>query len=133
MANRILFALGLAVGLFLVINFSGRITASQPLQEAYRHAQTEIDQLKQEQAALLEERDYVRSDAFVEQWARDDGKMVRPGEVLVIPVPSHTSAGLPQNPEAGTPSTPVETTPPTSAPWTVWWALFFDSPPPTFN
>ena len=76
---------------------------------------------------MLAERDYAQSDAFVEQWAHSDGKMVRPGEVLVIPVPVST-------PVAATPTPSVfleiETSPPTPQPWTLWWSLFFDSPPP---
>jgi cell division protein FtsB len=133
MANRIVFALFLAVGLFLVINFSSRITAGQPLQEAFLRAQQEIEQLNDEQTALLAERDYVRSDAFVERWARDDGKMVRPGEVLVIPVPSRTSLGENAEDTAAALAVAVETTPRSAQPWTVWWALFFDTPPPDIN
>jgi cell division protein FtsB len=125
---QVMFAAILAVGLLLAINFSSRITAGQPLQEAYKRALAEIEQLQREQEALIAERDYVQSDAFVEQWARDEGKMVRPGEVLVIPVPAVSS--LPQ-PEANpTRSVPVETTPRKPENWHVWWALFFDTPPP---
>ncbi len=123
-----MFAAILAVGLLLAINFSSRITASQPLQDAYNRAVTEIDQLRREQADLIAERDYVQSDAFVEQWARDEGKMVRPGEVLVIPVP--LESGLPQPEASSEQSVPVVTTLRKAEPWQVWWALFFDSDAP---
>lgn len=128
---QVMFAAILAIGLLLAINFSSRITASQPLQEAFERAQAEIEQLRQEQAELIAERDYVQSDAFVEQWARDDGKMVRPDEVLVIPVPA--AGSLPQPQVVNEQSVPVETTPPRPEPWQVWWALFFDSVPPDLN
>jgi cell division protein FtsB len=125
---QVMFAAILAVGLLLAINFSSRITAGQPLQEAYKRAQDEIERLQLEQEALIAERDYVQSDAFVELWARDEGKMVRPGEVLVIPVPAINS--LPQ-PEANpAQSVPVQTTPRKPENWQVWWALFFDGAPP---
>jgi cell division protein FtsB len=128
---QIMFAAILAIGLLLAINFSSRITAGQPLQEAYNRAVAEIEQLKREQVALTEERDFTRSDAFVERWARDDGKMVRGGERLVVPVPSNNS--LPQtNTDLGQTVT-VETTAPSAKPLEVWWALFFDSPPPDIN
>ena len=126
---QIMFAAVLAIGLALVISLSSRILAGQPLEAAYERVLAEIDQLKLEQAELIEERDYVRSDAFVESWARDEGKMVREGEVLVIPVPSG------QNIEpTPTPLAPVDavTTPPEPEPWTIWWELFFDSAPPAF-
>src|SRR5690606_26307162 len=74
---QVMFAAILAVGLLLAINFSSRITAGRPLQEAYKRAQEEIEQLQREQESLIAERDYVQSDAFVELWARDEGKMVR--------------------------------------------------------
>jgi cell division protein FtsB len=127
-----MFATILAVGLLLAINFSSRISSSQPLQEAYNRARAEIDQLRQEQAALIAERDYVRSDAFVEQWARDEGKMVRAGEVLVIPVPAARTlqASDAADPAPLAPTVPVETTPPRPETWRVWWALLFDTPPP---
>ncbi len=34
--------------------------------------------------ALIERLSYVQSEAYVEQWAREELKMTRPGEVLVI-------------------------------------------------
>jgi cell division protein FtsB len=126
---QIMFAAILAIGLILAINFSTRIAAGQPIQQAYDRVLAEIDQLKQEQANLIAERDYARSDAFVEQWARDEGKMVRDGEVLVIPVPAGISeqpTPIPEN------AINVQTTPPEPEPWTLWWSLFFDDPPPKF-
>jgi cell division protein FtsB len=126
---QIMFAAILAIGLILAINFSTRIAAGQPIQQAYDRVLAEIDQLKQEQANLIAERDYARSDAFVEQWARDEGKMVRDGEVLVIPVPAGISeqpTPIPEN------AINLQTTPPEPEPWTLWWSLFFDDPPPKF-
>src|SRR5690606_37382340 len=128
---QVMFAAILAVGLLLAISLSNRITASQPLQEAYNRALAEIEQLQREQAELIAERDYVRSDAFVERWARDDGKMVRPDEVLVIPVPA--AGSLPQPQPTTELSVAVETTPPRPESWQVWWALFFDQAPPQLN
>jgi hypothetical protein len=122
-----MFAAILTIGLFLAINFSTRITSSRPLQAEYINAQKDIEQLKQEQAALLAELDYAQSDAYVQLWARQDGKMARPGEVLVIPLAIREQT----DPTPVQPSlVQVETSPPKPAPWTLWWALFFDSPPP---
>ena len=133
---QLMFAAILAIGLLLAINFSSRIAAGQPVQQLHAQVKAEIELLRQEQAALIAERDYVRSDAFVEQWARDEGKMVRSGEVLVIPVPStSTLAEVEAAASAGAESqrsVPVVTSPPQPDPWQVWWALFFDTPPPNF-
>ncbi len=126
---QVMFAAIIALVLILGINFSSRITASQPLQQTYDEVRREVARLQEEQARLIAERDYVRSDVYVERWARDEGKMVRPGEVLVIPVPSSTEA---QNVEDDAPFIAIETSPPQEQPWAVWWALFFDGPPPEF-
>jgi len=124
---QIMFAAILAIALILAINFSSRIAATQPLQQTYDEVNAEIERLSEEQADLINERDYVRSDAYVEAWARDEGKMVRPGEVLVIPVPSAVDV---ETSPVDVPLIEVETSPPQSDPWVVWWALFFDTTPP---
>jgi cell division protein FtsB len=129
---QVMFAAILGIGLLLAINFSSRITAGQPLQEAYLRVQAEIEDLKRQQADLIALRDYVRSDAYVEAWARDEGAMIRAGDVLVFPVPATGSQAEP-TPVPLQPSVPVETTPPKPEPWQVWWALFFDGPPPQFD
>lgn len=127
---QVMFAAILAIGLLLAINFSSRITASQPLQEAYARVQAEIEALRREQAELIRQRDYARSDAYVEKWARSEGKMVRPNEVLVIPLPASAGTAPTPVPAQDQPQVMVETRPPRPDPWTLWWALFFDSPPP---
>ncbi|MDL1901749.1 hypothetical protein FBR02_13370 [Anaerolineae bacterium CFX9] len=127
---QILFAAILSIGLILSINFSARISESQPIQEAYESAVREIDQLRREQQRLIEQRDYVRSDAYVENWARSDGKMVRPGEVLVIPVPSGITVEDTPDPQVFIDA--LQTEPPAPEPWQLWWQLFLDAPPPEF-
>lgn len=127
---QVMFAAILAIGLLLAINFSSRIAAGQPLQETYNQVAREVEQLRQEQAALTIERDYVRSDAYVEQWARDEGKMIREGEILVIPVPS--GASVEPTPSMQT-EVPFQTSPPEPDAWQLWWALFFDTEPPVFE
>ena len=128
---QVMFAAILSIGLILAINFSSRITDGQPLQEAYNRVRAEIEALRSEQEALTAERDYVRSDAYVQQWARDDGKMILPGEVLVIPVPSGSS--LEPTPAPQVSIEDVRTTPDEPDTWLLWWSLFFDSPPPNLR
>jgi cell division protein FtsB len=127
---QIMFAIILAVGLLLAINFSTRILAGQPLQEAYNLAQAEVEALRIEQAALIAQLDYVRSDPYVEAWARSDGKMVREGEILVVPVPS---GAVIEEPEVQVVDVPVQIVPDAPQTWTLWWSLFFDAPPPTLQ
>ncbi len=130
---QVMFAAILAIGMVLGISLSSRVASSQPLRTFYNSVETEIAQLRLEQSALIEERDFALSDAFVEQWARADGKMVRPGEVLVVVVPE-TAGGQERTSnlqlDGAQEFVPVDTTPPEPEPWELWWSLFFDSEPP---
>ena len=129
---RILFAAILAIGLFLAIDFSGRITSTQPLIEAHERIEVEIDRLRREQEALIQQRDYVRSDAYVAQWARSEGRMALPGELLVIPVPSGVVVAAQPTPDpvaVNLAVAPVQS----QDTWALWWQLFFDTPPPDFR
>ena len=124
---QIMFAVILSVGLMLVLQFSNRIQADRDLQRIHDQVVQEIKFLEQQQAELMDEISYVKSDAYVERWARDEGKMVREGEVLVLP---QSPERLPEAQSTPIPLIAFETTPPEPQNWELWWALFFDSPPP---
>ncbi len=124
---QIMFAAILAIGLILAINFSTRIASNRLQSEVYQRVEEEVEQLKAERATLIAQRDYVQSDAFVSDWARSEGKMVRPGEVIVVPLVPQSAIQPTVTP---IPFTDVETVPPDPDPWELWWALFFDSSPP---
>lgn len=126
---QIMFAAILAIGLILGLNFTSLVSAGRPLQQLYDQVTDEITRLEAEQTQLLQERDYARGDAYVEDWARDEGKMIKPGEVLVVPVPSGSTVETTPEPA---PSIALETKPPEPENWQLWWALFFDSSPPSF-
>ncbi len=125
---QIMFAAILAIGLILGLNFTSLVAAGQPLSVLYQQVTDEIDRLEREQSDLIRERDYVQSDSYVETWAHDEGKMVRPGEVLIVPVPSANNLQTTPVAELEIAS---QTTPPQAENWQLWWSLFFDSPPPS--
>jgi cell division protein FtsB len=127
---QIMFAAILAIGLILAINFSTRIASNRTQREIYADVEAEVERLTAEQATLIAERDYVQSDVFVEQWARGEGKMVRAGEVLVVPLVPIDA--LVQSTPVPRSVVEVQTSPPQPENWMLWWALFFDSPPPNF-
>lgn len=127
---QITFAAIVAIGLILAINFSNRISADRALKDVQNKVIQEIDLLKREQARLIEELAYVGSDAFVEEWAHSEGKMVRDGEVLVVPVPDALTSVQP-TPTAA-PVVIMSENEAEPEPWQLWWALFFDSEPPQF-
>ena len=129
-STQVMFAVILAVGLMLAVNFSSRIVADRSLREVQETVLREIYLLNREQAELLERLEYVKNDAYVESWAHSEGKMVREGEVLVFPVPSTYATPMPVI-LAG--DVQVQTTLPRPENWQVWWALFFDALPPDLN
>ena len=66
---------------------------------------------------------YVQSDEYVEEWAREELKMARPGEVVVIPVvsaedeePETAATGGTDDGELDVPERPF---------WRVWWEALF--------
>lgn len=127
---QIMFAGVLAIGMILGISLSSRVASSQPLREGLGEIRTEITRLELEYSDLLDDRDFALSDAYVEQWARGDGKMVRDGETLVIPVPVQGQQTQQQQVDESVILFQPETTEPEPEIWELWWALFFDSPPP---
>lgn len=127
---QIMFAAILAIGLILGLNFTSLISSAQPLQQLYGNVTTEIAVLQQQRATLIAERDFASSDAYIEQWAHSEGKMVRPGERLIVPVPLASSLETTPVP---TPAIVVDTRPPANEAWKVWWQLFFDTEPPNFS
>ena len=125
---QIVFALILSIGLLLVINFSGRIARGQQMEIERKRLQTTIDVLETQEVDLQKELDYAASDASVEYWAHTEGKMVRDGEVLVIPIPAGNVEATPVPPAPVLIATPIPE--PQPANWRLWWNLFFDGEPP---
>lgn len=126
---QVVFLAIMAIGMLLTINFSARISRGQAYDDLKTNVEATIDALRAENIRLRRELDYVQSDAAVEEWAHREAKMVRPGEVLVVPVPGLvlptatpqpiTSTNFqPDNPEPKVPTVDL------------WWSLFFDSEPP---
>lgn len=126
---QIVFGAILAISLLLAINFSGRIAAGRRIEAERGELMGSIATLEAQATALHTELNFVNSDAFIEQWARRDGRMIRDDEMLVVPVPAQTTP-RPAPTVAVVPATSEESAPQN---WQLWWQLFFDSPPPTGN
>ena len=124
---QIVFGAILAISLLLAISFSGRIAAGRNIEAQRDTMMHSISTLQAQATALSSNLNYVSSDDFVNQWARGEGKMVKPDEVLIVPVPG----ALTPEP-TGTPFIPVasEVQNTDAQNWQLWWQLFFDSPPP---
>ncbi len=127
---QVMLAVTLSLGLVIILNFSGRINLDRDLGRIHAQFKAEIAELEAEQERLHLQLDYVKSDAYVETWARDEGKMVREGEVLIMP---KSIAGETNAPSTTTSLVAFETTAPKPENWQLWWALFFDTPSPDLS
>ena len=127
---QLLLAIIVAVGLLLSLNFSSRIQLDRELQVILNGVVAEIEALKTQQQQLIRELDHVKSDAYVEFWARDEGKMIRDGEILILP---QGSGPIEAVPDPNLQLVEFVTTEREPQNWELWWALFFDSLPPQFR
>ncbi len=118
------------VGGRLVIDFSQRIVEGQQKIAEQRRLEAEIELLREEHRQLDAAKAYYSSPAFIEAWAHDEGKMVRDGEMLVVPSYTGAAAAAGEQPTvAAAPDEDASTSRPITA-WHVWWSLFFDAAPP---
>lgn len=132
-STQVMFAVILTIGLMLAIQFSSRIEADQDLDQIKNTILDEIELLQQEHKELTEQLAFVDSDAYVENWAHEEARMVREGEVLVIPKPiADVALQTASSTEEVVPIL-VDTELPEPQTWELWWALFFDQPPPEFG
>jgi hypothetical protein len=111
-----LLVLGLAVLAVMVMDFNRRTADLRRLTTEKDAVSAQVTSLVQTQNGLKEQVAYATSDSAVMGWAYQDGHMMRPGDVPVIPVPADQVTPMP------TP-TPAPTQVETSN-WEKWLILF---------
>lgn len=115
--------IALSISIFLVVDLGRRAAANYRVQREAERLSQEVERARQEQEALQARLEYAQSDLRVEEVARRDLKWARPGETVVVVLP--TPEVIPQAP-AQTPQT-VIVGPVAKTPAQAWWILFFDS------
>ncbi|MDD5367886.1 MAG: septum formation initiator family protein, partial [Anaerolineaceae bacterium] len=115
--RRILWAAALVVLILLMMDFNNRMGEMLRLNDQRKEMGAHMTQLVATQQYLKEQIAYATSDVAVQEWARQEGHMIQPGDVPIVPVE---------------PSGQVTPTPGVEAPivqtvqnWQVWEALFF--------
>ncbi len=103
---------------YLVMDFNSRMADLQRLSSRRDEVALQATQLGQTQVALQTQIAYATSEAAVAEWAYQEGSMIRPGDVAVVPIPA--AATTPQ----AAPVKPVERQ--QVANWQVWLWLFVD-------
>jgi cell division protein FtsB len=109
--------IALVVIFFLLMGLSARFNELTKLSEQHRLMQTEVFALQITNNSIETQIGYATSELAVEEFAREKGYMVKPGEVLIVPL----------SPNLLTP-TPVAIPTLLSKPipnWEIWYQLFF--------
>ena len=114
-----LLVIGLIVLTLLVMDFNNRMAELRRLSDKREDVAVEATNLVQTQVQLETQIAYATSEGAVEEWAYEEGHMVREGENLVIPL---EYPGF----------TPKVTILPTATPvpktnWQIWVSLFLES------
>ena len=102
----------------LAISFNARLSTMRQMRQDERHLKQAVAVERVRQADLKSLLGYVSSDDCVEHWARVDARMVKPGEVSVIPV-------APDNAQSNA-TAPAPIKPPLSI-LDEWWTVFFET------
>jgi cell division protein FtsB len=118
----ILSALGMVVLVLLVMDFNSRMAELRRLTSEKEIIGKQATQLVQTNVFLETQIAYATSDRAVEQYARVDQHMEKPGDIPVVPMAPGNSTPIP------TPSPVV--TPKFVNNWDLWMGLFFDKTVP---
>jgi cell division protein FtsB len=119
---QIILVVLIVIGGRLVIDFGQRIVDGQNKIAQQDRLDSHIQALESQRQQLEADKNYYSSPSYIETWAHSDGKMVRPGEKIVIPL----FKGQPQPKPSPVPAEAPQLLPK----WLTWWTLFFDAPPP---
>lgn len=115
--QRIAIFLGIAILLFLIIDFNTRVEGLSHLQNGLATQQALGTQVVVKQYALQTQVAYATSDAAAQEYARNQAHLVQPGDNVVVPL---AAPGATPEPSA----TPAPTFG-SSSNWDVWMEFLF--------
>jgi cell division protein FtsB len=107
--------LAIILGILLLGDLNQRMADARRLEQDTRGLQTEVAGLEAQAARLATQVVQATSESLVEEWARREGKMVREGEHLIVPISPAGTAVAPALAPTPLPAPPSR--------WEVWWAL----------
>lgn len=107
----------LVLSFFLLMDLNSRLSDLFRLTARKEQVATDVANLQSTADAIQTAIAYATSSSAVDEWARSQGKMGKPGDNPIVPlVPPNTT------PEVRTYPTPI---PRVVQHWEKWWALFF--------
>jgi cell division protein FtsB len=102
---------------FLLMSLSARVNELNQLTDQHQMMITDVVALRATNSYLETQIAFASSDAAVDEYAREDGQMVKPGEILIVPI-------SPNNPTAEPIIQTIDTPEPIPN-WKIWYQLFF--------
>ena len=118
--------IALTISIFLIVDLGRRAATNYRIQREAERLSQEVAAAHQYQTKLLERRTYAASDLYVEEVARNELKWAKPGETVVVVMPTYETARSPGQPATNT----VQEVRLVKTPEQAWWELFFGDPPP---
>lgn len=102
----------------MVVDITTRISTLNYMERQYETLAADVELLEVTLEAAADQISYAASDVSVEEWARVQGLMQKPGDIAILPL-------------QGTPLVPTATPVPVIEPveyknWQVWRSLIFD-------
>lgn len=115
--RRLVAIVGLFVFIVLLMDLNARISEYLDVASERNKIQTQVADLWQTQQILRTQIAYATSEMAVEEWAREEGYLVRPGDIRVVPLQAHLVTPTPQS--------TVIPTPVLAENWEIWKEVFF--------
>jgi cell division protein FtsB len=115
--KQITFVALIIIFFFMILGLNSRLSELFHLSDQQMIMQTKVSSLKNTDIALNTQIAIATSDLAVEAWARDQGHLAQPGDVVIIPLPPSSA---PQDLSIQAAKTPNVT-----ENWQIWWDLFF--------
>ena len=103
--------------IMLMMNLNNRLSEYFRLSKERDRVAGVVADLALTRSALSTQVGYANSDAAVEDWARNEAHMAKPGDMVIIQMTPVVPTTTPRIALTPTPR-PIEN-------WEVWWALFF--------
>jgi hypothetical protein len=116
--QRIAAFIGIAILVLLIMDFNARLEEMTRLSRQAESVRVRATEIMATQYNLETAVSYAQSDFSVEQWAREQAGMIRPGDVPIAPMPVPGAQPPPQD------SSPVAV-PTQISNWQIWWLVIF--------
>ncbi|MCB9420929.1 MAG: septum formation initiator family protein [Ardenticatenaceae bacterium] len=123
--SQFVIMLAIIFAIYVALDLNRRARAGQLVGVGEEALQQELILETTRQVELQATLDYVQSDDYVAAYARDEGGMLQPGEVEVVPLPLEATPPPPASPFV-TPDPALD-----ARPWQAWWRLLTDAPLPS--